>query len=75
MGGLVLEGSACWLDNLLLNSEGEKELRRATERVTEGRSWQRRLWPQTEIILKLIFFKNTLPNGLADSLGMKKLEL
>ena len=49
----------------------------ATEGVMEGRFRRGRLRPRTEIILelKLIFSKNTLPNRLADPLGMEKLEL
>ena len=46
----------------------------ATEGATEGRSRQERPRPQIEVILALTF-SNTLPNGLADPLGMEKLEL
>ena len=67
------------MDNLSpdLGSEKESEvvIKGATERVTEGRSRPGHLEPQIEVILELIFSKNTLPNKLADLLSMKKLEL
>ena len=59
--------------NLSPNLEGKEESERVTEGAMERRSWQRRLRPQIEIILKLISSKNTLPNGLADLLFMEKL--
>ena len=64
-------GPAGWLNNSSPDSGGGKE----SGRATEGRSLRRQLRPRTEVILKLIFSKNTLPNGLADPLGMEKLEL
>ena len=45
------------------------------EGATEGRFWRERLRPQTQVILKLISSKNTFPNGLANPLGIEKLEL
>ena len=66
-------------DNLSPDLGDRKESRRtikvATERATEERSRRRCPRPWTEVILKLISSKNTLLNGLADSLGMEKLEL
>ena len=38
---------------------------------TEECSWRERPRPWTKVILKLISSKNTLPNGLADLLGME----
>ena len=46
----------------------------ATEGATEGRSRRGHPRPRTEVILVLTF-QNILPNGLADPLGMEKLEL
>ena len=78
-GGFIPEGPAGWSDNLSPDSEDGKEPKRitegATEGATEGRSQQRRLQPRTEVILELISSKNSLPNGLADSLDMEKLKL
>ena len=60
---------------------GEEKSGRATEGViegvTKGRSRQGQPRPRTEVILMQVglFFKNTFPNGLADPLGMEKLEL
>ena len=45
------------------------------EGVREEHSWRGRPRPRTKVILELISSKNTLPNGLADPLGMEKLEL
>ena len=72
--GAFVKGPAGWLDNLSPNSEGGEESRGATEGAAEQRSRQGRLRPRIEIILELISSKNTLPNELADSLGMEKLE-
>ena len=79
MEGFVLEGPTGWSDNLSPDSGDGKESRGATEGATEGAiegcSRRGRPWPRTEVILKLISSKNFLPNGLADPLGMEKLEL
>ena len=75
MGGFFFESPAGWSDNLSSNSEGEKKLGKVTEGVTEGRSQWGCPRPQTDVILELISSKNTLPNWLANLLGMEKLEL
>ena len=55
--------------------DGEKSGRATEEEVTERHSRWKQLWPFLKIILVLIFLLNILPNGLADPLGIKKLEL
>ena len=55
---------------------GEGELGGAMERgVTEGRTWQGRSRPHTEVILVQIFLLIHFSNGLANLLDMEKLEL
>ena len=73
-GGFV-KGSMGWSDNLSLDLGGGEESGGATKEAAKECSWRGRPWPRTEVILELIFSKNTLPNGLADPLGMEKLEL
>ena len=57
--GFAPEGQAGWSDNSSPDSGGEKEsggaIEGAAEEATEGRSRRGRPWPQTEIILALIF--------------------
>ena len=74
-GGFVFEGLAGWSNNLSTDSEGGKESKRVTEGVMKGHFRRGRLRPQIEVILELISSKNTLLNGLANLLGMEKLEL
>ena len=78
-GGFIPESPAGWSDNLSPNLGGGEELGGATKKATEGAteecSWRGRPWPRIQVILELIFSKNTLPNGLANLLGMEKLEL
>ena len=83
IGGFIPKGPAGWSDYLSPDLEGGKESERVTKGMTEGemeggtegRSWRRRPRPRTEIISELISSKNTIPNGLADPLGIEKLEL
>ena len=75
IGGFILKGPTGWLNNLSPDLEGRKESGKAIEGVIEGHFQRRRLWPRTKVILELISPKNTLLNGLADLLGMEKLEL
>ena len=69
-GGLI--GALSWLD-----SRDNEDLNRSLE----VRSLQRRPWPQIEVILVVgmeqskVNFKQCYPNGLADPLGVKQLEL
>ena len=75
IGGFIPEGLA-GCSNISSPDLGSKEeSKRATEEATEGRSWQGRPRPWTEVILELISSKNTLSNGLADPLSMERLEL
>ena len=78
-GDFVFEGPTGALDNLSPDLADEKESKEVTEGVvkgaTEGRFRQGCPQPWTDVILELISFKNTLPNGLADPLDIKKLEL
>ena len=79
MRNFVSKDPAGWLNNLSSDLEHEEEsggaTEGATEGITEGYSRHGRLRPQTEVILELISSKNTLPNKLANALGMEKLEL
>lgn len=67
----ALGGSTSWSNNLLYDLGNKEEL----EKVMEGRFLWRQPRPQIGVILELIFFKNTLSNGLANPLSIKKLEL
>ena len=71
IGGFVPKGPTCWLNNLSPDSGGREK----SGGATEGHSQQGHPRPWTEVILELISSKNTLPNGLADPLGMQKLQL
>ena len=57
------------------DSRGREESKGATEGGMERCSWRKYPRLRTEVILELISSKNILPNGLADSLGIKKLKL
>ena len=70
-----VKGPVSWSDNLLPDSGGREESGGATEEAAEECLRKRRPRPQIDVILELISSKNTLPNGLADPLGMEKLEL
>ena len=60
-----------WSNNLSSDSRGKKNsMRGIEERLLRGQSW-----PQTRVILELMFSKNILLNGLANPLGIEKLEL
>ena len=74
MGGFVEDPAGC-SDNSSPDSGGGEESRGATEGAAEERSRRGRPRSWTEVILELISSKNTLPNGLADPLGIEKLEL
>ena len=69
MQSVVPEGLTDCSENSDLGSRNE------LEKVMEGYSWWKRprLW--TEIILVQTFFYNTLSNGLANLIGIEKLEL
>ena len=73
-GGFV-EGPARFSENLLPDSGDGEESGGVTKGVAEERSQRGRLQTRIKVILELISSKNTLPNGLADPLGMEKLEL
>ena len=75
MGSFVFEGPAGWLSNLSPNLEGREELGKAIKGAIEICFWRRHLRPRTQVIFELISYKNMFPNGLADLLGMEKLEL
>ena len=78
-GALATEGSveglAGWSDNLSPDLVGWAESRGVMEGAAKERSQRGRPRPRIEVILELISYKNTLLNGLADPLGMEKLEL
>ena len=69
-GSFVSKGPAGWLDN----SSPDLGVGEESGGATKGRLQQGRPQPSIEVFLELISSKNTFSNGLADPLGMEKLE-